>query len=143
MSLGDTFENDLLKLILQGIAIANLADNAAATPLGSLYIALHTADPGEAGVQTTNEISYTGYVRQAVARSALGWSVVGSSASPLANIVFGAMTAGSGGIVTHVSVGTAFAGAGKILVSGAVSPTIPVAIPVVPILTTAMTISFD
>lgn len=37
----DVFENDLLKLIFNGTAIANLADNAA--PLNNLYLTLHTA----------------------------------------------------------------------------------------------------
>lgn len=36
---------------------------------GSLYISLHTSDPGEAGSQTTNEANYTSYARVAVARS--------------------------------------------------------------------------
>ena len=34
---------------------------------GSLYVSLHTADPGEAGSQTTNEANYTSYARVAVA----------------------------------------------------------------------------
>ncbi|SMO95146.1 hypothetical protein SAMN06265173_12944 [Thalassovita litoralis] len=33
MSKGNTFENDLLKLIFNGDAIANLADNAGAAPV--------------------------------------------------------------------------------------------------------------
>lgn len=36
MSKGNTFENDLLKLIFQGVAIANIADNAASSPLTNL-----------------------------------------------------------------------------------------------------------
>ena len=60
------------------LAIANLADNAASSPLTNLYVALHTADPGESGTQSTNEISYTSYARVAVARSSAGWTVTGS-----------------------------------------------------------------
>ena len=44
MSLGNTFENDLAKLIFQAVAIANLADNAASAPLTNLWLSLHTAD---------------------------------------------------------------------------------------------------
>jgi hypothetical protein len=55
VSKGNTFENDLLKLIFNATAIANIADNAAASPLTNLFVALHTADPGEAGDQTTSE----------------------------------------------------------------------------------------
>ena len=73
MSKGDTFENDLLKLIFNATAIANLADNAATSPLTNLSVALHTADPGEGGTQATNETAYTGYARVSVARTSGGW----------------------------------------------------------------------
>lgn len=142
MSKGDTFENDILKLILQGTAIANVADNAATSPLTNLYLALHTADPGEAGTQTTNEIAYTSYARIAVARSAGGWSIAGNVASLAANMDFPAATGGSG-TATHFSVGTAISGAGKILYKGAIAPTIVVANGVTPRLTTGTTITED
>ena len=88
MSAGNTFENDLLKLIFNGTAIANIADNAAASPLTSLYVSLHTGDPGEAGSQTTNEAAYTSYARVAVARSGVGWTVSGSTVTNAALIQF-------------------------------------------------------
>lgn len=108
-----TFRNDVLKLIFNATAIANLADNAAASPITNLQVALHTAFPGLAGDQTTSEISYTGYARVAVARTSGGWTVTGNVASPVAAIQFGEMTAGAGGVATHFSVGTAASGAGK------------------------------
>lgn len=86
MSKGNTFENDLVKLIFQATAIANIADNAASSPLTNLYVSLHTADPGETGDQTTNETAYTGYARVAVARSGSGFTVTNNSVSPAANI---------------------------------------------------------
>ena len=143
MSKSDTFENDFLKLILNGTAIANLADNAASSPLTQLYVALHTADPGEAGTQSTSEISYTGYGRVAVARTGGGWVVTGSSASPASNVDFGEMTGGTGGTATHASVGVAASGATKILWSGALSPTIVVANGVTPRIKTTSTIVED
>lgn len=143
MSKGDTFENDLLKLIFQAVAIANLADNAASTPLTSLFVALHTADPGEAGTQSTSEISYTGYARVAVLRSASGWTVTGASVSPLADIAFAISAGGTGGTATHASVGVAVSGASKILYSGALSPNIVVTTSVTPIITTGSTITED
>ncbi|WP_213956346.1 hypothetical protein [Variovorax sp. dw_954] len=132
MSFNTTFANDLLKLILQATAIANLADNAATSPLTSVYLALHTADPGAAGTQSTNEISYTGYARVAVARTSGGWSISNNVANPVANIDFGEMTAGTGGTVTHVSVGVASSGATKILLRGTLTPNIVVANGVTP-----------
>lgn len=111
MSKGNATENDLLAYIF----------NATAIPwngISSLYVALHTADPGESGDQTTNEVSYTGYSRVAVDRDSGGWTVSGNQAVNTAAVIFGACT---GGIptATHVSVGTAASGAGQILYSGA------------------------
>ena len=143
MSLGDTFENDLAKLIFTATAIANIADNAASAPLTNLYMSLHTSDPGEAGNQTTNEIAYTTYARATVARSGSGWTVSTNTAVPAANVDFPIMTAGAGGTATFCVVGTAASGAGKILLSGAISPTISVVNGVTPRLTTATTITFD
>ena len=71
MSKSNTFETELLALIFNATAIADLAENDATAPLTNLYVALHTADPGEAGVQNTSETAYTGYARVAVARSLL------------------------------------------------------------------------
>lgn len=119
MPKGSTFANDLLKLIFQAVAIANIADNAAASPLGNLYISLHTADPGRGGSQTTSEANYTGYARVALVRTSSGWAVTGNSVSPVAAINFGACTAGNNAI-THWAVGSATSGAGKILYVGTV-----------------------
>lgn len=109
-----TFRNDLLKLIYNATAIANLADNAATSPLTNIQFALHTAWPGLAGDQTTNEVSYTGYARVAVARTTGGFTVTGNSVSPVAAITFGQMTAGTGGLVTHATSGAAASAASKV-----------------------------
>lgn len=143
MSKGSTFENDLLKLIFNATAIANIADNAATSPLTNLFVSLHTADPGEAGDQTTSEISYTGYARVSVARTSGGWTVTTNSVSPVANIDFANMTGGAGGTVTHFAVGTASSGAGKLLYSGTVTPNLSVTTGSTPRLTTASTITED
>lgn len=142
MSKGNTFENDLLLLIFNATAIANMADNAGTSPLTNLYVSLHTADPGEAGTQETSEAAYTSYARVAVARSGSGWTVTANSVSPAAEISFPAATGGSA-TVTHFGVGTASTGTGKLLYKGAVSPNISVSTGVTPILTTATAITED
>ncbi len=143
MSKGNTFENDLLALIFNATAIANIADNAATSPLTNLQCGLHTADPGDAGSQTTSEATYTSYARVAVARTTGGWPAPsGGSISPAANITFPAATGGSN-TITHAHVGTASSGAGKILYSGTVTPNIAVSSPVAPALGTASTITED
>lgn len=142
MSKGDTFENDWLKLIFQATAIANIADNAATSPLTNLYVSLHTADPADAGNQTTNETAYTSYARVAVARTSGGWTVTGNSVSPAANIDFPACTGGTA-TITHFGIGTASSGTGKLLYIGTVSPNISVSSGVTPRLTTASTVTED
>jgi hypothetical protein len=143
MSKGNTFENDLLKLIFNATAIANMADNAASSPLTNLYVSLHTADPGEAGDQTTSEAAYTSYARVAVARTSGGWTVSTNQVVPAADITFPAGTGGSG-TATHWGVGTASSGAGKLLYKGAISPTIAMGNGVTPkILASGTTITED
>lgn len=142
MSKGNTFENDLVKLIFNGTAIGNIADNAGTSPLTSLHVSLHTADPGEAGDQTTNEVAYTGYARVAVARNSGGFTVSGNSVSPAANIDFGQCTAGTA-TATDFAIGTASSGAGKVLYKGTISPSIAISNGVIPRLTTATAITED
>lgn len=143
MSKGNTFETDILGLIFNATAIANIADNAASAPLTNLFVALHTADPGEAGVQNTSEAAYTGYARVSVARTAGGWAVASGSVSPNANIDFGQCTASPGAAITHASIGVASSGATKILYKGALSASITMAVGVIPRITTGSTITED
>lgn len=145
MSKSNAFEQALLDLIFLNTDIANIGDAAGlqnSAAAGSLYVALHTADPGEAGTQTTNEISYTGYARAAVARTSGGWTRTGSTINPTANIDFPPCTAGSA-TATHFSIGTLSSGAGMILYKEAISPTIAVASGVTPRLTTATAVTED
>jgi hypothetical protein len=142
MSKSNTFENDLLQLIFNATAIANLADNAASSPLTNLFVALHTADPGEAGVQNTSECNYTGYARVSVVRTSGGWTVTENSVSPNADINFPACTGGTN-TATHASVGVASSGATKILYKGALSPTISISTGVTPQIGTGSTITED
>lgn len=142
MSLGNTFENDLAKLIFNATAIANIADNAASSPLTNLYVSFHTSDPGEAGSQTTNETAYSSYARVAVARTSGGWTVTNNSVSPAANVDAPQCTGGTA-TLTHFAIGTASSGTGKLLVSGTLTPNISVSSGVTPRLSTSTTITFD
>jgi hypothetical protein len=143
MSKSNTLENAILLLIYNGTAFADIAENDSSSPATDIYVALHTSDPGEAGNQSTNEISYTGYARIAVARSGAGWTVTNNSVSPAAAITFGAMTAGAGGTVTHFSTGVGASGATVMLHKGTVTANIVVANGVTPQLTTATAITED
>ena len=143
MSFSNQFEADILGLIFNATAISGLADNASASPLTNLYVALHAADPGEGGNQATSEVNYTGYSRVAVQRSGAGWTLAGQTISPTAVIEFGEMTAGTPGTATHATVGTAASGAGKVIIRGALSPTIPYQVGTVPRIRANSTITMD
>lgn len=131
MSAGNTFENDLMKLIFNATAIANIADNAGTSPLTNLYLSLHTADPGEAGDQTTSEATYTSYARVAVARTSGGWTVTNDTATNAAAINFPACTGGTN-TITYFAIGTASSSTGKILFSGALTSSLAVSTGITP-----------
>jgi len=129
-------------LYFQATAWANVADNAASSPITNWQVGLHTADPGEGGNQTTSETAYTSYARVAVARTSGGWSHTSGSVSPVANITFPQATGGTS-TITHFAIGTAASSTGVLHWSGTVSPNISVATGVTPILTTSTAISID
>lgn len=126
MSKSNTWENDLLLLVFNNTNAANIGDTTGlrgSSAAGSLYLSLHTADPGEAGDQTTNEVTYTSYARVAVERSSGGFTVSANAVALAGNAVFPAGTGGSG-TATHFGIGTASSGAGKLLYKGAITPSI-------------------
>lgn len=128
MSMSNAAEAALADLLFLNVAWAGIGDagglqNSAAA--GSFYTALHTADPGEAGDQTTSEIAYTGYARVAVARSGAGFSRSGSTISNVALVQFPQCTGGSG-TATHFSIGSSSSGAGQIVASGALAASLAV-----------------
>ena len=141
MSKGNTTEDNVLKLIFQSVAWADMPENDATTPCGTLTVALHTGDPGEAGTQGASETVYTNYARVGVVRSAAGWTVSAGSVSPAANIDFAECGATPGGPITHFSLGTGVAS--MLLYSGVVTPNITMATGVIPRLKTTSTITED
>lgn len=134
MSKTNTWETGLLELLFKNTAFTGVGDAGGLLPsagAGSLYISLHTADPGEAGDQTTSEATYTGYARKAVARSAGGWTVSGGGVDNAAAITFDPCTAGSN-TITYFGVGTASSGAGKLLYKGALTASLAVSAGITP-----------
>jgi hypothetical protein len=127
-------------LILNGVAISGLADNASAAPLTSLYMSLHTADPGTAGTQATSEAAYAGYTRMAVPRTSSGFTVSGASATLTTSVIFPAATGGSE-TETWAAVGMLSTGAGKILYRGPITPSLSISTGIAPQLTVGTTIT--
>jgi len=145
MSKSNAMENGILELVFKNTNFAAIGDATGlrgATSAGSLFLSLHTADPGEAGTQTTSEITYTDYARVAVARSGSGFTVTANSVSPAAVVTFPTGTGGSG-TATHFGIGTATSGAGVLLYKGAITPNIVTGDGITPSLTTGSAITED
>ena len=141
MGKSNSASNGLLNLVFNATTWTSIADNTATSPATNLYVALHTANPGASGTQSTSECTYTSYAREAVARTSSGWATSSAeSTSPVGNITFPAGTGGSG-TATYWSIGLLSSGAGTILYSGTISPNIVTGNGIQPILTTASTIT--
>ena len=127
MSLSDSAESNLLKALFHNAA---WSDFVAAGAAGNLYVALHTADPGEAGVQTTSEVAFTGYARTAVARSSSAWSLSGTSPTQVANAAAVSFPQGPAAmtpqVATHFSIGRAASGTGEIVLSAALNQSLTI-----------------
>lgn len=118
MSKSNDSENDTLKMFLQGTdpAFRINANN---------YLALYTADPGEAGTATTNETAYTNYARQTLVK-ATAWTDGGASFTNAALVQF-PQCGVTGATITHGAIVTTSSGAGEILYSGALNSSLTVA----------------
>ena len=130
-----------MALLFQNANFANVGDATGlrgSATAGQLFLSLHTADPGEAGTQTTSEVAYTGYARVGINRAsgAGGFTVTTNSVSPTTQPTsFGACTAGSA-TATHFGIGTATSGAGVLLYKGALSASISITSGVTPQIST-------
>jgi hypothetical protein len=148
MSKSDTFENDLMLLLFNNTAIANIGDAGglrATVGVGTFWVSLYTSDPGDTGTAVTNETGYTSYARQSVNRAsgAGGFTVTGNSVSPASTIDFPECTAVPGAAITHFGIVNTVSGAGKLLYSGTVTPNITMAVSVIPRIKTTSTITED
>lgn len=116
MSLSNTTEQATLRAHLLG---TDLPYRAGATQ----YLALFTADPGEAA-SLASEANYTGYARVALTK-ATAWTDGGSTFTNAALIQAGACTAGTNALTFFAVVDTV-SGAVAQMISGALSSTLNV-----------------
>lgn len=146
MSLSNAFENGLVDLIFNNVDITLVGDAAGlqnSATAGSLYVSLHTSDPGEAGNQTTNEATYTSYARIAVARTSGGWTVATNTAQNTAAVDFAECTGGTN-TITHFGIGTDSTGTGKLIASGVLDASRAVSSGITPSFAiNAITFTFD
>lgn len=116
MSKSNTTENDVLKANLKGTDPSWRAN-------ANRYLALFTADPGEAGTAVTNETAYTNYARVAI--PVADWTDGGSTFTNATLLQF-PVCGVTGATLTHVAIVTTSAGAGQILYSGALNASLAV-----------------
>ena len=135
MSFSNATETEVLAYIFDSAAAAWEAN-------ANFWVALHTADPGEAGTATTSEVAYTSYARVAVSRTT-GFTVSGNSVENAALIQFGACTAGTN-TITHFAVVDTVSGAVALMISGALSASLNVSTGIQPqFAASALSISAD
>lgn len=96
----NTFRTDILKLLFQNVALAGLGDASGLQPsaaAGNVYIRLCTDATVADSATVGTECVYTGYVAKgiAVARSTGAWDVTANVAKNIAQILYGACTAGT------------------------------------------------
>jgi len=122
------------------LSILNLLLNGTTWPYtsGTLYVSLHTANPGASGHQNTSEAAYTSYARVAVSVTSGAWTVSAETFSPANPITFPTATGGSE-TETYAGLGTAATGAGTLLWAGPISPNLTVSNGITPQLLTSST----
>lgn len=123
MSFSNTAETAVLNQIFKGTALPWDANT-------DLYIALHTADPGEAGTAITSEATYGGYARVVLTR-ATDFTVSGNQVSNANLEQFVACSSGSN-IITYASIVDTTSGAGTIIVRAVLNSSITVSTGVQP-----------
>jgi hypothetical protein len=108
MSTSVTTANAIQNLIYRAVAWANMADNAASSPVNVIDIALHTSAPVTSN-QSSNEVTtgqWDTYARISITRGTSAWDAASNGMvqnSALAQFV--EMASGSGCTITHVSAG--------------------------------------
>lgn len=117
MSFSNAAETAVLNQVFIGTALPWNANT-------NLYLALYTADPGEAGTATTNEATYGGYARATLVRAS-DFTVAGNQISNANLEQFAQCTSGSN-TITHAAIVDSASGAGNIIVRGALNSSIPV-----------------
>lgn len=117
MSFSNTAETAVLNYIFVGTNVSWDGNT-------DLWLALHTADPGEAGSAVTSEATYGSYARVAVTR-ATDFTVSGNSVSNANLEQFPQCSSGSE-TITYASIVTSSSGAGTIIVRAALNSSVPV-----------------
>ena len=119
----NTLENDIIGYLLDSVAPSWVV-------AGSFYLSLHSADPGEAGNQTTSETNYGAYARQAISRTT-GFTITGDTGANAGLVQF-PLGSGGSGTITHLGLGTDLSGTGTLLARAELTSSIGVGLNIRP-----------
>ena len=117
MSFSNTAETAINTYLFVGTAVPWAANT-------ELWLALHTADPGDAGSAVTSEATFGGYARVTLTRAS-DLTVSGPTVQNTNLEQFAVCSSGSN-TITHVSIVTTASGAGTVIVKGALNASISV-----------------
>lgn len=118
--------NNILKLIYNATAWADIAENDSSSPAANVSVALATASYSGASTLASNEATYTNYARQDTARTTGGWTAaVGGATENVAAIEFPQCGA-SGNTITSAATGKPGGGAAEIFHYGDLNASIAV-----------------
>lgn len=124
--------NSLVNLMYRATAWANVADNAASSPLTNTYVGLHTGNlTAGTNQQSDQETAYTNYARVAVARST-GWDAASGGATANAATVSFPQCGASGATLSHVSTGVGSSGTSAVWHYGALNASLAVSSGITP-----------
>lgn len=115
MSKSNATEQDYMNFVLNGVAMPNYGAN--------LSLALHTADPGEGGDQSTFETTYPNYARITIVRdnTGNGFQTTGNPRYNTNLLQFNPANAVTSETLNYISLGLVGGGATQILYSGALT----------------------
>lgn len=123
--------NRILALIYNATAWPNVADNASASPLTTIQLALGTVSGTPTDTMSTNEANYTNYVRQTVARTTSGWTAPSAGSTSNVAVVNYPQCGASGNTIVMGKTGVA-AGASEVLHYGDLNSPIDVGLNIRP-----------
>lgn len=92
--------NNIINLYYRAEAIANIADNAAASPITNIKMRLATDSYGPSSTGSSNEATYTNYAAQDVSRSDTGWTEASGGATSNAAAIEFPQCGASGNTIT-------------------------------------------
>jgi hypothetical protein len=124
--------NNILGLYYNATAIANIADNASASPITAVGMALATASYSASSTLASNETAYTNYVRQAPARTTGGWTAPSSGATSNAAAIEYPQCGVTGATITSAATGKSVAGAADVFHYGDLNAPIAVSLQIQP-----------